>query len=554
MKTTDSRHSFSVTEQPGTTDLDGMDSLLARMNVNNPRYANIIPKDFMSQSGYYGQVKTKPLPKPLPQIDSGFSLSIIDESGDHAISKKDFAHPLGSNPPSIIVAPRHARNISIDTEHSTTSTPTAYVFGSSAPFKDTNDNQQSETKHRSSSRQMYDPLAGQGLRRPLKEDSMHAVYKLTPSVDDSLASAIEKHRASTSDESSTMSPKATVEAMESIRHHREQRSRARKIRELQDHQQQRHRGRARSRPLIPAPLAVKETPKILESSVDICEVPSSGIDQYTFLPVTPRNTPQRTTGYTPSSAEVSQSPVVLLAEKKPVSKVRDSKKPAKLVLKDRNTARPAPITVHPASSIVSPGPATSATHISVSSQYENALLTGSSMSSGHLNDSPKRRLPSIPPPPMHSIRRIVSTHGLNTKRIPAVVLGAHFPAPPQAVTATTTARKRTSVCSSHISHFKEVRLEARLEALERENKLLEAALMAVLKTSGTLNRCPCRVLGNGRTAPAKLAPAAVITASGERRGSADSDASHGSSASALDVYLGTRLDLPAAIEQAAASS
>lgn len=31
-----------------------------------------------------------------------------------------------------------------------------------------------------------------------------------------------------------------------------------------------------------------------------------------------------------------------------------------------------------------------------------------------------------------------------------------------------------------------------MEALERRNKLLEAALSAVLKTGGTLNGCPCQ--------------------------------------------------------------
>lgn len=37
----------------------------------------------------------------------------------------------------------------------------------------------------------------------------------------------------------------------------------------------------------------------------------------------------------------------------------------------------------------------------------------------------------------------------------------------------------------------QARLQARVELLERENKLLEAALMAVLKTNGKLNGCPC---------------------------------------------------------------
>ncbi|KAL1311229.1 hypothetical protein AAFC00_001419 [Neodothiora populina] len=43
------------------------------------------------------------------------------------------------------------------------------------------------------------------------------------------------------------------------------------------------------------------------------------------------------------------------------------------------------------------------------------------------------------------------------------------------------------------------RLEARLAAIERRNRLLEAALMAVLKTSGTLNGCPCNLETLGAT-------------------------------------------------------
>jgi hypothetical protein len=44
------------------------------------------------------------------------------------------------------------------------------------------------------------------------------------------------------------------------------------------------------------------------------------------------------------------------------------------------------------------------------------------------------------------------------------------------------------------------RLESRIESLERENKLLEAALMGVLKSSDTLNRCPCVILSRTQEA------------------------------------------------------
>ena len=46
-----------------------------------------------------------------------------------------------------------------------------------------------------------------------------------------------------------------------------------------------------------------------------------------------------------------------------------------------------------------------------------------------------------------------------------------------------------SSCASTAS--KEVKLEAKVEVLQRQNKLLEAALMAVLKTGGAVNGCPC---------------------------------------------------------------
>jgi len=70
------------------------------------------------------------------------------------------------------------------------------------------------------------------------------------------------------------------------------------------------------------------------------------------------------------------------------------------------------------------------------------------------------------------------------------------------------------------------RLEGRIEALERENRMLEAALMAVLRTGGALNGCPCSVLRGGEES--------VRSNNGcgsERRGNG---------VSVLEVYLGTR--------------
>jgi len=64
------------------------------------------------------------------------------------------------------------------------------------------------------------------------------------------------------------------------------------------------------------------------------------------------------------------------------------------------------------------------------------------------------------------------------------------------------------------------RLEGRVEALERENRMLEAALMAVLRTGGALNGCPCGVL------------------SGVEENTRNNGCGNGMSV--LEVYLGTR--------------
>jgi hypothetical protein len=168
-----------------------------------------------------------------------------------------------------------------------------------------------------------------------------------------------------------------------------------------------------------------------------------------------------------------------------------------------------------------------------------------------------QKIATIAPPgvPPKSVARAASAAS-NYKHLSTPLLTTPLPkiGAPQAVKATTTADRRTSVCSSHTSASKEARLEARLEALERENRLLEAALMAVLKTGGTLNRCPCVLLsrrqdndglrseresnqilhcrGKGKFADGRVAEEE------ERRGSVES---YVSGFSALDVYLETRL-------------
>ncbi len=72
-------------------------------------------------------------------------------------------------------------------------------------------------------------------------------------------------------------------------------------------------------------------------------------------------------------------------------------------------------------------------------------------------------------------------------------LDAQFPALPRdRLPPPSPSRKENVSACANCSHVP--RLETRIETLERENKLLETALMAAIKTSGTLSRCPCIIL------------------------------------------------------------
>ena len=109
--------------------------------------------------------------------------------------------------------------------------------------------------------------------------------------------------------------------------------------------------------------------------------------------------------------------------------------------------------------------------------------SGSAKPSPSCSDSPDTRRKSFPPLPSASS---ASNHS-NT--LPSTVDLA------QSV-------QRSSASSSHTSTTaskgKETRLAAKIEALERQNRLLEAALMAVLKTGGAVNGCPCGASSTSR--------------------------------------------------------
>lgn len=153
---------------------------------------------------------------------------------------------------------------------------------------------------------------------------------------------------------------------------------------------------------------------------------------------------------------------------------------------------------------------------------------------------PKKELPPTPRAKSSSILQSEDAidAGLartsSTKDLPAPPLddSGHsmvFPSPPSSAK---TARFRLQPGESS-----PVTVEARMEALERRNKLLEAALSAVLKTGGMLNGCPCQA----SHAPGVGCQEAATSERLVARGSVRSRVSSGSNmSSALDVYLNTR--------------
>ncbi|KAK6001061.1 hypothetical protein QM012_003144 [Aureobasidium pullulans] len=153
---------------------------------------------------------------------------------------------------------------------------------------------------------------------------------------------------------------------------------------------------------------------------------------------------------------------------------------------------------------------------------------------------PKKELPPTPHAKSSGTWRSEDTTdtGLartsSTKDLPAPsadesVRSMMFPSPPSSA--------KTARFKMQPGESSPVTIEARMEALERRNKLLEAALSAVLKTGGMLNGCPCQA----SHAPGLGCHEAATNETLAARGSVRSRASSGSNmSSALDVYLSTR--------------
>jgi hypothetical protein len=281
-------------------------------------------------------------------------------------------------------------------------------------------------------------------------------------------------------------------------------------------------------------------------------------------------------GYAPVSGRICLTPIMLVAEQIPTSKPKVAKKPARLVLRERRTPTTLAVAVREAAeSAAESAPATSS---GIENEIRGTGAATSSSDTGTIADvrraKQEHKLADRPTPSFVSSQTSLRASELGkamerqgSARHRSAQRALYSPAPgtsavqnsaivevADSAPASAGAAIRHKHVPSHasragiassllsssalISASRETRLEARVEMLERENRLLEAALMAVLKSGGRLNKCPCRLSVREGGAGAGVGTRAKVG-----RESVDSVGMVGteeSRVSALKVYLGTR--------------
>jgi hypothetical protein len=436
-------------------------------------------------------------------------------------------------------------------------------------------------------------LAGQGMRRPSPEQVKEVDERPEPPPKDDVKGSICNDSCVGHRDPSDFG----LGVKDSIRKSREERIRARKLRDMQRAKGSIDEviGRTVETPTSPAsqnsekayekspasekqpevsPTKIVEEPErpqsdlstirssersTVRSSVDSVPLDNDHSRHVSIDTVSTAPTPSFTTGYTPplSRMSLALTPIMLVAEQIPVTKSKPTRKPARLILRDRQTS---------GSSII-------AAHEPIESNAESAPLaptakdfTDSLQTAASSNEKPTSRQDSehldkddIVPSRVSSHKYVqisepemtpenTELHHLST---PATMSPNPTTASSTPATTITTATPETATppinktlhrhTPSHASHAsrasiasslptpagisapREQRLEARVEGLERENRLLEAALMAVLKSGGRLNKCPCQ------------------TSHRESVGSARTEEERETRVGALEVYLATRV-------------
>ncbi|KAK5175333.1 uncharacterized protein LTR77_000471 [Saxophila tyrrhenica] len=274
--------------------------------------------------------------------------------------------------------------------------------------------------------------------------------------------------------------------------------------------------------------------QVPDARPDVSPVSNSGPTGYT--PVSPVTSSNSATAGTP----MALSPVMLVAEEIPVQKAKPTK-PAKILVKDGKSYNPRPRSASIPRSAMKRRSRQGAQNSSRAHSPAPKLLKEDTPPLP--SPPPNRALPPTPPasgsekPGRTRAARIAETkkelpglpiHNLNVASKTAMAERRLDP-PAHIVT-----QQRRS--GGNRESMNTARFQARLEALEKQNALLSAALSAVLRTNGTLN---APLSGLSEEDPASR------TMSWENRIARRSAASHAASSSqgsstALEMYMNTR--------------
>jgi len=428
-------------------------------------------------------------------------------------------------------------------------------------------------------------LAGQGMRRPSLEQGKSATsHSDSPSKDSTSGNSHNREDSGVGKMPYADPSVFGLGAKDSIRKGCEERIRARKLRDPRTRNNigevlEQHVNRT-----TPPELTIKTASTV--TPTENCEVgleslnetqPQSqlesqtqdnsdtrhlSVDTFSTIP-----TLGYSTGYTPVSGRISLTPIMLVAEQIPMSKPKVAKKPARLVLRERRTPTTLAVAVRETTeSAAESAPVTSSgieNEIKETdarrAEQEHKLADGpilpfvssqTSLQASELEKATEQQGGAK----HYSAPRALSSSAPGTSAAQnSAIVGVADSALAGAGAGAAIRHKRTpshasragiassllSASSALISASRETRLEARVETLERENRLLEAALMAVLKSGGRLNKCPCR-LKSVREGGARTGAGTGVKGGRESVDSVGTVGMEESRVSALKVYLGTR--------------
>ncbi|KAK4508780.1 hypothetical protein PRZ48_002519 [Zasmidium cellare] len=280
--------------------------------------------------------------------------------------------------------------------------------------------------------------------------------------------------------------------------------------------------------------------KVTQSTTPVSPVPSRASDEDDRMNYTPISPTAQTAEERNSESGMAFSPVMMVAEEVPVPKTKPSPKPTKLILKEGKTYAPRPRSASYSRSAIQRRSRTS-----VNNSNQNSIHSSPrSKSPGYSREEDKAPpLPSPPPtralPPTPPASGSEKTSKANSK---AKVVCKDLPTLPShdvSPISTTSKEKYPHVATQQTkrsSNRAAARMDARLEALEKQNALLSAALMAVLRTNGALNGTIPGLLEPESPKAGPMAWESRVA----RRSAATSHTASSSNGSALEMYMSTR--------------